>query len=674
MHNSILIVDDIKVNLKVLEVLLTRNGYDTISALGAKDALALLQIKPVDLIISDILMPEMDGFQFCRLCKLDENLKHIPIVFYSSTHTEAKARKLARQVGAHALIVKPADPAVLLETVKEILNGKFPALHAGDSTCATSPATPMETAETRPSQPFCQPPAPKTDTPSAPYPALLKNIPCTVWTVDTSGTFSFISPAVERITGFTVEEMQDMGKKGWLRRIDPCHAPEVKKAFHHLFQNNVPLDIQYRFERRDGDFIWIHEQSAPPVTRNGKTMVDGVALDISEKKYIQAHRRAAAEDELVRTFASGVAHDLSTLVAGISGYIELACMDETTPRDRDRFLSNALKVSRNASDLTRQLYTLAHTAEPVETRTPLEKTVSQAAKAMMSSGTTAFELKIPPDLWPCTVSAQMVYVFKNLMANAKAALPMDGFMEIIMQNVSLDKPEHTSAGVVPRGTYVKTTIRDNGQGIAPHRLHRIFHPYFTTRSRSITRGKGLGLALCRALVHRHGGVMTATSRQGIGTTMNIFLPAQKPGAGPALSSPGRAEAPPPPKVLVMDANPMMQEITQQILTRAGFSPTCAASAREGVALYQSELNKARPFSAVLISPGGGDTAVAVKHLDQLRRIHPEVKVVVATDDPAAAHLHRHGFSAVVPRPCPPGELVAALTGPSTDERRQTRLP
>jgi CheY-like chemotaxis protein len=307
---SILIVDDIKVNLKVLEVLLTRNGYSTTSALSGKDALSLLQIKSIDLIISDILMPEMDGFQFCRLCKLDENLKHIPFIFYSSTHTEATARKLAQKVGAKAFITKPADPAMLLKTIESILDGHVPSpLEHKESVGDNEPLTEIQKTHNA-RQPRDQ---------QAGW-ALLKNIPCAVWTVDAGGNITYISPAVEGITGFTMDHLLKTGKREWLTRVHPCHVEEVKSAYRDLYRNRIALDIEYRFD---------------------------------------------------------------------------------------------------------------------------------------------------------------------VLLNAKESLETDGFIEVILQNLSIEETEFISDIVLSPRHYTKTTIRDNGRGIEKAHLHRIFQPYFTTKTRDI---------------------------------------------------------------------------------------------------------------------------------------------------------------------------------------------
>jgi CheY-like chemotaxis protein len=194
---KILIVDDIKVNLKVLEVLLTRNGYAVLSAMSAAKALILLQEHPCDLIISDIQMPEMDGFQFCRLCQLDEKLKSIPFIFYSSARDGKQIRQQARKVGAYTVVRKPADPAGLLKTIDIVLK---------DAMNRTMASSGRKRGYNR-----------RTD----PVPGAVR------WTLDANGDFTNISPAVARLTGFSVDHIQEMGKSGWLDRVHPSN-PESR--------------------------------------------------------------------------------------------------------------------------------------------------------------------------------------------------------------------------------------------------------------------------------------------------------------------------------------------------------------------------------------------------------------------------------------------------------------
>lgn len=118
---KILIVDDIKQNLAVLEAILVGNHYDVESALNGAEALEKLRTDGFDMIISDVLMPVMDGYKLCQECKSDEALKHIPFVFYSATYTDAKDEKLASSMGASGFIIKPAEPAEFIKIIQGLI-------------------------------------------------------------------------------------------------------------------------------------------------------------------------------------------------------------------------------------------------------------------------------------------------------------------------------------------------------------------------------------------------------------------------------------------------------------------------------------------------------------------------------------------------------------------------
>ena len=121
---KILIVDDAAVNLYVLETLLKGSGYEVASAGDGLEALKQLRGNSCDLIVSDILMPRMDGFQLCRECRSDPSLREIPFVFYTATYTEPKDREFALSLGADRFIVKPMAPKEFLKIIGEAVAGK----------------------------------------------------------------------------------------------------------------------------------------------------------------------------------------------------------------------------------------------------------------------------------------------------------------------------------------------------------------------------------------------------------------------------------------------------------------------------------------------------------------------------------------------------------------------
>ena len=118
---NILIVDDMKEGRYMLESLLKGSGYGVVSAENGIKALEILKKNSIDVIISDILMPKMDGFAFCRECKRDDSLRKLPFIFYTATYTDKKDEEFALSLGAEMFLVKPTEPNKLLEILKGVI-------------------------------------------------------------------------------------------------------------------------------------------------------------------------------------------------------------------------------------------------------------------------------------------------------------------------------------------------------------------------------------------------------------------------------------------------------------------------------------------------------------------------------------------------------------------------
>jgi len=131
---SILIADDNPANLYLLESILKGNGYAVISAKNGAEALAAAKKTLPDLIITDILMPVMDGFELCRQWKADAQLKKIPFIFYTATYTDPKDEKFARNLGAERFIIKPQKPEILIKEIQDVLDESFGVKSSSPST------------------------------------------------------------------------------------------------------------------------------------------------------------------------------------------------------------------------------------------------------------------------------------------------------------------------------------------------------------------------------------------------------------------------------------------------------------------------------------------------------------------------------------------------------------
>lgn len=131
----VLIADDLHQNRYMLEALLKGNGMEVVSTVNGLEALNEARRDPPDLIITDILMPVMDGFELCRQWKADERLNTVPFIFYTATYTDPKDEQLALRLGADRFVIKPQKPAVFIEVIREVLAGSSGKSH-GASTMA----------------------------------------------------------------------------------------------------------------------------------------------------------------------------------------------------------------------------------------------------------------------------------------------------------------------------------------------------------------------------------------------------------------------------------------------------------------------------------------------------------------------------------------------------------
>jgi signal transduction histidine kinase/ActR/RegA family two-component response regulator len=436
----------------------------------------------------------------------------------------------------------------------------------------------------------------------------------------------------------------------------------LERHLKRLKGEEIPSVYAFRIIDGAGNTLWM-ELNAILIKWKGKAATLIFVRDITERKQLEEERQRVEKLESIGTLAGGIAHDFNNLLTGILGNITLAQRYvEPESQVADRLLE-AERASLRAKDLTQQLLTFSTGGAPVKKTASIAELLQESATFALRGSKVRCEFSLPDDLWPVEVDeGQMSQVITNLILNADQAMPGGGTINIRAENTVIkgkgDLP-------LPKGNYIKITVKDQGIGIPKKHLAKIFDPYFTTKQ----KGSGLGLATAYSIIKNHGGYITVESEVGVGTTFYIYLPASKKPA--PVKAKAKKEAPVRGKgrILVMDDEEMIRKMLSKMLPLDGYDVELAKDGAEAVELYKKARESGQPFDAVIMDltiPGGMGGKEAIK---KLLEIDPDVKAIVSSGyatDPIMADFKKYGFSAVVTKPYSFGELEKTLRNMLTE--------
>lgn len=379
-----------------------------------------------------------------------------------------------------------------------------------------------------------------------------------------------------------------------------------------------------------------------------------IATDITDVKRLEAERRKteaqlhkAQRFEAIGTLAGGIAHDFNNLLMGIQGNASLM-MEEIAAEDphRDR-LQHIEDYIRQGVDLTRQLLGFAkggkYEVKPVDLNRLIGRTAEMFAR-------TRKEIVVRQHyaVESCNIEAdegQMEQVFMNLFVNAWQAMPGGGELSIRTAKVRLDA-EAAGARGLPAGRYVKVAVTDTGIGMDAETQQRIFDPFFSTKG--MGSGTGLGLASAYGIVSNHRGHIEVDSREGLGTTFIILLPASDRRAAaerPAAARPLTGNE----TLMLVDDEPTILEVGSQMLRKLGYTVLTAGEGEEAIRVFRENQGAISLVILDLVMPemGGGEV------YDRLKAIDPSLKALLSSGysiDGQASEILQRGCNGFIQKP------------------------
>ncbi len=622
---NILIVDDREDNRYLLEALLRGNGHDVVGVANGEEALAKLKSGNFDLIVSDILMPVMDGFEFCRRVRADEALRLTPFIVYTATYTGPQDEAFALKIGADRFIQKPCEPDVFMAAVSEVMAGA----QGQGRVLAPEPEEKeilklynerlVRKLEQKMLQLEKENQA-RQDAEEAIRRAndILIRSPAVafIWKNATGWPVIYTTENVNRLLGWSAEEFAS----GAVAYINVIHPDCLERVVKEVAQSSADPDAAavahtpYRIVTKDGEIRWVEDITTIRRTKDGNIVAyEGILIDISDRKRMERAKNEmelqlhqAQKMESVGRLAGGVAHDFNNLLSIILGYGDIVLESLGMDHPHRQAVENMVEAGYKARDLTRQLLAFSRKQILEVKHIDVNDVVTGFEKLLRRVIGEDIRLNLTCTSAPVPVNAdttQLEQVLMNLAVNARDAMSEGGMLAIQTAAVELDNAYAENKPEVQPGKYAMISVSDTGCGMDRETLDRIFEPFFTTKARD--KGTGLGLATTYGIVKQHGGHIWVYSEPGQGTIFKIYLPLAA-GETELVTQPAKRESAPvrgTATILVVEDDPSVRKLACTILASDGYQVIESNSPADAFDLAGESQNRIDLVLTDVVMPG-----------------------------------------------------------------------
>ena len=446
---------------------------------------------------------------------------------------------------------------------------------------------------------------------------LVEQLPAVLWTTDTELRFtSSVGAGLSRL-GLKPQEVVGTSLHEYFQTDDRSFTPI---AAHRRALNGE--SITFHMEWGGGSYAC----HAEPL-RDGNGLVSGVismALDVTDRKQLEAQLRQAQKMEAVGRLAGGIAHDFNNLLMVIQGYTELLLDRLGGEHPLRRNAEQIRDASQRAAGLTRQLLAFSRKQMLDPQVLNIQDVVSEMEKMLRRLIGEDIELATmsPPEPWFVRADrSQIEQVILNLAVNSRDAMPDGGKLTIETSNVELDS-SYSRHAVVEPGEYVMLAVSDTGTGMDASTQAHVFEPFFTTKEKG--KGTGLGLATVYGIVKQSGGYIWVYSEVGKGATFKVYLPRvsgeehQAAKKVDVQASKHGCET-----ILLVEDEKGVRDLAREYLAQEGYEVLEAQNANDALKLARTHTGAIQLLFTDVVMAGMSGRQLA----EEMQKLRPEIRVL-----------------------------------------------
>jgi PAS domain S-box-containing protein len=675
---QLLIVEDSQTQAELLRETLEEAGFSVIVARDAESALELIDARTVDLVISDIVMPGMSGYELCRRIKSSPQHGAMPVMLLSSLNEPMDIIR-GLESGADNFLTKPYKAEQLVARSRTILQNRALRTRSAvfgveisflgktftitsekeqildllistfEDTVQANRELQRHRAELASAklklEEYAHALEGRVRLSEEKFRGFLTASPDAVIVLDRQQRIVLASERTDALFGYAPEELT--GKAFALL------VPESKTEFGPALRKHG--------RRRDGSAFPIETTVSVHETPEGRVTITAIR-DVTERLQMEDQLRHAQRIDAMGQLTGGLAHDFNNLLGVIIGNL-----DVIAARRNDaiaEFVENALEAADRGANLVRQLLAFARRQPLQPERISVQERSLQTLRLIESvlGSNISIRHHVDPTTHPIVADrSQLEAAIINLAVNARDAMPNGGTLTIECTNVVLDADYATSRVDVRPGPYVMIAVSDTGTGMSPETQAKVFEPFFTTKG---AHGTGLGLSQVFGFAKQSGGHVTVYSELGHGSTFRLYLPpsaAEEPAPAEPAPAAVRPEHGGRETILVVDDNDAMREVAALQLHGLGYEVIVAENPAHALDVLKSPQNVDLLLTDIVM-PGDIDgRELAVR----ARAIRPGINLLFTSGfaESTLADAIRSDFAAaILSKPYRRADLAQRLRG------------